>query len=211
LVISDMARRRRNIKLSSPIRQRKLVAALAYLIVVAVIAIAAVQRAGPRPAGSDWSIFDQKSLLVSGVVDGDTLTVQDSTGHQTTVRLLGIDAPEMVDPSTNQPAHWAERAKAYVQARAAGKAVTLRLEPVQTRDRYDRLLAYIYLSDTDCLNMDLVRDGQAYADRRFRHSYRPQYEMAENEARRKLRGLWKDVTEDTMPAWRRAWLHSRDQ
>jgi len=111
------------------------------------------------------------------------------------------------DPATDRPAHWAERSRTYLQARIEGKSVTLRLEPIETRDRDDRLLAYVYLTDGDCINLDLIRDGQAYADRRFKHSYRPQYEQAENEARKKDRGLWKGLTEAQMPAWRRVWLH----
>jgi micrococcal nuclease len=168
-----------------------------------------------KSARDDWTSFDHRSFLVSRVVDGDTIHVRshaaDAGKGETIVRLVGIDAPEMIDPATGRPAHWAERATRYVQGRAAGKVVSLRLEPVETRDRYDRLLAYVYLSDGDCLNLDLVRDGQAYAERRHRHSYRPQYEQAESEARRKKRGLWKDVTEQQMPPWRRVWLHRRDE
>ena len=161
--------------------------------------------------GDDWSAFDHRTFVVSRVIDGDTIHIKSNEGSsETIVRLIGIDAPELHDPGTSQPAYWSDRARAYLDARASGKPVTLRLEPIQTRDRYGRLLAYVYLSDADCLNADLIHDGQAYADRRFRHSYRPQYEQAESEARRKQRGLWKDVTEDQMPAWRRAWLHARD-
>lgn len=191
-------------------RRHKLLAAMGYLLVAALILSCAADHA-TKPS-NDWRRFDHQRAVVTHVTDGDTLRVGfGEASEETTVRLLGIDAPELTDVSTGRPAHWADRARKYVEARAAGKTVTLRLEPTQSRDRYDRLLAYVYLSDGDCLNLDIVRDGQAYADRRFRHSYRPQYEMAENEARRKKRGLWKDVTEDQMPPWRRAWLHERNQ
>jgi micrococcal nuclease len=179
---------------------------LGSLLLLALSFTAVREHVGPK--SSDWKRFDHETFVVSTVVDGDTIHIRDQSGSDTKVRLVGVDAPELTDPSTGLPAHWAERAKDYLTARADGKNVTLRLEPVQTRDRFGRLLAYIYLSDGDCLNLDLVRDGQAYADRRFRHSYLPQYAQAENEARRKKTGLWKDVTEDQMPPWRRAWLHS---
>jgi micrococcal nuclease len=175
---------------------------------VLVLAIAAV-REQLGGTSSDWSRFDHKTFLVSKVVDGDTIHIRADDGSDTAVRLIGVDAPELVDQSTNLPSHWAERAKTYMIARSEGKQVTLRLEPVQTRDRYNRLLAYVYLSDSDCLNLDLIRDGQAYADRRHKHSYLPQYTQLENETRRKKIGLWKEVTEDQMPPWRRAWLHSK--
>jgi endonuclease YncB( thermonuclease family) len=73
------------------------------------------------------------------------------------------------------------------------------------------LLAYVYLSDLDCLNLDMVRDGRAYADRRYRHTFRPQFELAEAEARKKQRGLWKDLTEEQIPPWRREWLQRSRQ
>jgi endonuclease YncB( thermonuclease family) len=181
---------------------------VALLLLVVSIAIAQWRLLDKRhgaAASGDWATFDKKRLLVTRVADGDTIIVR-STAGETRVRLLGVDAPELRRENGSHPDHWADRAAAYTRGRAEGKFVTLQLDPPQTRDTYDRLLAYVYLSDTDCLNMDLVRDGQAYADRRFKHSFRPQYEMAENEARKKQRGLWRDVTVEQMPAWRREWL-----
>jgi micrococcal nuclease len=187
-----------------------LLAGSGYFLLVALAFLVGLDHL--RPSGgaksNDWTAFDHQQFIVSRVVDGDTIHIQrQGSSGETIVRLLGVDAPEMHDPTTGRPAHWAERAKSYVQARADRKNVTIVLEPIETRDRYGRLLAYVYLSDNDCLNIDLVHDGQAYADRRFPHSYHSQYAQAENDARRKQRGLWKGVTEDMMPAWRRAWLH----
>jgi len=200
-------------KLSSPLRRRKLMAFAGYVMAVSVAVLIGWDHL--RPSGrtrDDWSGFDHQSFIVSRVINGDTLQIKHANDPtETIVHLIGIDAPEMKDPATGKPAHWAERALAYLRARAENKRVTLRLEPIETRDSEDRLLAYIYLNDTDCLNLDLVRDGQAYADRRSPHSYHAQYEQAESEARTKLRGLWQGLVENDMPAWRRVWLHSRNQ
>jgi micrococcal nuclease len=163
---------------------------------------------GARSSGGDWATFDKQRFLVTRVADGDTIAISSPAG-EVKVRLLGIDAPELFPEGRSGPDHWAERAAAYTRGRAEGKFVTLQLDAPQTRDKFDRLLAYVYLSDTDCLNVDLVRDGQAYAHRLFKHSFKPQFEMAENEARAKKRGLWKDVTVDQMPPWRRDWLNER--
>lgn len=188
---------RRRIRLTSPLTRRKLLTRGGYFLAIVLAAVAVMERY--RLGNDDWAAFDHQTFIVSRVIDGDTIRVDPDT----TVRLLGVDAPELPD------AHWASQARDYVQARALGRQVVLRLDQVQTRDRYGRLLAYVYLDDGDCLNMDLIQDGQAYADRRFKHSYRPQYEMAENEARKKGRGLWKDITEQQMPPWRRRWLQSQ--
>jgi micrococcal nuclease len=193
-------------------RRRRLISLLVYLVLLILSLLFGVDQLHKTGRNSDdWAAFDHQSFMVSKVVDGDTLHIRRPLGgDETIVRLLGIDAPEMHDPTTNQPAHWARQASSYLRARAQDKVVTIRLEPIATRDKYERLLAYVYLSDSDCVNLDLVRDGQAYADRRFRHSYKPQYEQAENEARTKQRGLWKNLTEDQMPPWRRVWVHERN-
>lgn len=125
-----------------------------------------------------------------------------SAAPATKVRLIGIDAPEA-------GSHFAEQAAAYLVVRTTQKPLILRLEPTETRDRFGRLLAYVYSSDASCVNQEIVRDGFAYADRRHRHSLRAQFEMAENEARKKSRGLWKDLAQSDMPEWRREWLRER--
>ena len=85
---------------------------------------------------------------------------------------------------------------------STSKPVTLRLDATQTRDKYRRLLAYVYVGDAENVNLALVRDGHAYAHRVFTHSLRRQFEQAEDEVRRKGTGLWADVTDEQMPAWR---------
>ena len=81
-------------------------------------------------AGDDWRNFDRRTVYVTHVADGDTISVRPvSGGPETRVRLLGIDAPEL--HSRDDPSHadfWAWEARRYTEARAAGKPVTLRLE-----------------------------------------------------------------------------------
>ena len=157
--------------------------------------------------GDDWQNFDHESVRVTRVIDGDTVIVRRAGGgDDTTVRLLGVDASEMHYATHEPPDFWAERATNYSTSRMKDKLLTIRLEPTRTRDRYGRLLAYLYLTESDNLNLDLIHDGQAYADRRFRHSFASQFQQAENEARSKRRGLWENVREDQMPPWRREWL-----
>ena len=160
-----------------------------------------------RYRGDDWGNFDHRECLVTAVIDGDTVTIRAASGGpETRVRLLGIDAPEEHDKRTGKPAYWADRATNYLRARADGKSVTIRLEPTKTRDKYNRLLAYLYVSDKENLNLSIVHDGQAYADRRFQHTLRTQFEQEENDARLKKRGLWKEVRDDQQPRWRQRWL-----
>lgn len=165
--------------------------------------------------GDDWGNYDRRPVVVTSVIDGDTLRVcRSPTADDEPVRLLGIDAPEMTPADGRAgPDHWAAEASAYLQRAlgggGSGATVTLRLDSTQTRDKYRRLLAYAYVGDAENLNLAMVRDGHAYAHRMFPHSLRRQFEQAEDEARGKGRGLWADVKEPQMPAWRQRWLAER--
>lgn len=156
----------------------------------------------------DYSTLDRKRVAVAEVLDGETFVIEDRP--RTHVRLLGVAAPE--GPS----GHFFPESRAYLRGRLSGRAVLLKLDGTQTRDDAGRLLAYVYLTDTDLLNADIIRDGRAFADRRRRHTLGPQLEQLESEARKKRRGLWEQIDDASiapqhrMPAWRRQWLDSLD-
>jgi len=81
------------------------------------------------------------------VVDGDTVRVELPSGVET-VRITGIDTPEVVHPSEPEACFGAE-ATAFAKDTLDGQAVTLELDPTQDeRDRYDRLLAHVHVGDT---------------------------------------------------------------
>ncbi len=84
-----------------------------------------------------------------------------------------------------------EGATEYLSEQIRGKRVILKLESPQTRDAEGRLLAYVYLDVSDCLNVDLVREGFARADRVNPYLMRALVERAEADARKHRRGIWK--------------------
>ena len=84
------------------------------------------------------------------------------------------------------------------------------MDATQTRDPAGHLLAYVYFTDTDLINLDIVHDGQAFADRRVTHSLHQQIEQAENEARKKQRGMWKEMKWNDQPEWRQEWVREPD-
>ncbi|MFT3787263.1 MAG: thermonuclease family protein [Tepidisphaeraceae bacterium] len=189
---------------------RAIIAALAAILGIAGYAIDRGVRHSPA-ADADWQAYDKHSAKVTRVVDGDTLVIDlpDKPDATTKIRLLGIDAPELHDDATGKADYFADRALAYAKARAEGQTVTIRLDETRTRDKYGRLLAYVYLSNAEMLNEALVRDGQAYAFRTFPCQFLNQLETAEGTARSGKRGLWKEVQIDQMPEWRREWLKER--
>lgn len=91
------------------------------------------------------------------VVDGDTIAVSFS-GQTETVRYIGIDTPESVKPNTPVEC-FAKAASNFNKSLVANHQVTLRFDR-ELRDRYGRLLAYVYRGDR-LVNAELVRRGYA--------------------------------------------------
>jgi len=126
----------------------------------AVVAAVAAALAGGVSAG--WWLGGRAvatiPATVTEVVDGDTIVVALADGRVETVRLLGIDTPETVDPDEPVECYGPE-ASAYAHARLDGRAVRLERD-VERRDRYGRMLAYVYV-DGVRVNDDLLRLGYA--------------------------------------------------
>ena len=127
---------------------------------------------------------------VEHVVDGDTVSVRlaDRTER---VRLLGIDTPESVKADTPVEC-FAKEAAARLSALLPRHVAVRLVRDVEERDRYGRLLAYVYRQPDDLfVNLDLVRGGYAQL-----LTYPPnvahvdELRRAAGDARRAGRGLW---------------------
>lgn len=95
------------------------------------------------------------NVRVSRVHDGDTVSIILGRKREM-VRLIGIDAPEM----GQRP--WGKMAKRHLEGILAGSGWTVTIEfDVQERDRYGRLLAYLWTVDGRLINLEMVRDGYA--------------------------------------------------
>ncbi len=137
---------------------------------------------------------------VKRVTDGDTLVL--TNGER--VRLIGIDAPESrPNPRAEKQAEKEGKdSKAIIaMGKEATKFVKTLVKPgdevklefdVEKRDRYGRLLAYVYLSDGKMLNEEIVKAG--YANLLTippNVKYQKKFLKAYHEARENKRGLWK--------------------
>lgn len=150
------------------------------------------------------------TVEVVDVVDGDTVKVRFRNGTRETVRLLGVDTPEVRGenapdefegvPSTDEGRQClrtaGERASAHAEATLLGETVGLGFDESEgRRGYYGRLLAYVYV-DGRQFNYGLVADGYA---RMYDSSFveRPRYAAAERAARSAGRGLWTCATGST--------------
>ncbi|MCY2930596.1 MAG: thermonuclease family protein [Planctomycetota bacterium] len=112
--------------------------------------------------------------------------------------VCGEDTPETVKPNT-PPQHFGKEASEFTKAACLGKTVRVELVEGHTRDKYDRLLAYIYLPDGRCLNTVLVAEGYAYADPRYDHPHKDEYARLQARAKKAKLGLWKDLKPEDLP------------
>lgn len=149
----------------------------------------------------------QKSPLIKAkvtrVVDGDTVHVS-LNGADETVRLIGVDTPETVKPNSPvQP--YGKEASDYTRSQLEGKTVYIEKD-VQERDRYGRLLAYIWMdqptaaSDREIrsklFNAGLLLDGYArILTMPPNVKYVDYFIGCQKEAREGIKGLWGPVTD----------------
>ncbi len=150
---------------------------------------------------ADRDTLDGKIFMVVHGVDGDTLDVMVPGEHEYVqrIRLWAVDTPETVKPDTPVQ-HFGPEASAFAKSQAMGKQVRLELEPgKRTRDKYDRLLAWIYLPDGTLLNRQLIELGYGYADPRFPHARMSEMKKLQAQAMNEGRGLWKDVQTSDLP------------
>jgi endonuclease YncB( thermonuclease family) len=132
------------------------------------------------------SIADTISGRVVGVSDGDTLTVLDSTNHQTRIRLHQIDAPEK-----NQD--FGARSKQSLSDLVFEKSVTVE---VDTTDKYGRTVGKVLIGGVDA-NLEQVKRGMAWVYRQYAHDQA--YYTAEETARQARVGLWSQP--NPIPPW----------
>jgi micrococcal nuclease len=126
-------------------------------------------------------------------VDGDTVYVSiprppEGVKRYESVRFIGVDTPETVHPKKIVE-RFGKAASEFTRRRLLYKIVYLAYD-WQLRDRYDRLLAYVYLPDGSCHNAELIREGYGHAYTRFPFQFLEAFRALEREAREQGRGLW---------------------
>jgi micrococcal nuclease len=124
------------------------------------------------------------------VLDGDTLSVKVDE-REITVRMLGINTPETVDP--RRPAEcYGKEASGETKKLLKGHNVQLRLNPDrEVLDKYGRYLAYVYRDDGLFVNEYLIRNGFG-KEYTYGKPYDEQgkFRKAEEEAKEGKVGLW---------------------
>jgi micrococcal nuclease len=127
------------------------------------------------------------NVVVKKIIDGDTF----QTDAEETVRLIGINAPEISDI-------FGREAKNHLSNLILGKVVYLGLDEIsKERDQYNRLLRYVML-DTIDINKKMIDDGFAFAYLKYKFNKSGEYERSQIYASQNNFGIWEN-TKDQNP------------
>ncbi len=166
-------------------------------IVSAIVALSSVACGGGGGGASARTAPGTATL--ARVVDGDTIRVR-INGREERVRLVGIDTPESVKPGTPVQCY-ALAASARTKALLPKGAAVRLVRDVEERDRYGRLLAYVYrVRDGLFVNLALVREGYAVTltvPPNVAHT--DEFVAAARDAREHGRGLWGRCGAEAIP------------
>lgn len=138
------------------------------------------------------SEMDKKKLFkIVKVTDGDTITAI-IRGKNESIRLLGIDTPETVDP--RKPVQcFGKAASDKMKSLVLGKYVKLVDDSTQgNRDKYKRLLRFVYLPDSKAtfVNGEMVKQGFAFSYKEYPTKMLEKFNNFEKYARENNLGLW---------------------
>jgi len=163
-----------------------------------VILLTVATRSGRLGKTSQIAEVNQPGLYnVARFIDGDTIEV-DMNGSVETVRFIGVDTPETHKPNTPVQCY-GEAAAAYTKSLIGSQKVRLQADPLDTnRDRYGRLLRYVYLPNGTLAEDQIIKNGYGFAYTLFPFEKVEQFKADQAEAQASKAGLWAacQVTED---------------
>ncbi len=168
---------------------KKLTKILQAILLIVVIYFGVNPNIGNVKINSSALIKDSGYYKVVKVYDGDTIEV-DMLGNLEKIRMIGVNTPETHDP--RKPVEcFGQAASDYTHTQLDGKNVRLEADPInQNRDRYDRLLRYVYLEDGTLYNAKLIEEGYGFALLAFPFTKTDQFAQLEKQAREQSKGLW---------------------
>lgn len=131
-------------------------------------------------------------LLVTKVIDGDSLKGTIGKNRRVEVRLWGIDAPEWKQ-------NYSQQSRRYLNKTILKKTVRIK---TKGHDKYGRMLGILYLKDANgsSINGQLVELGYAWVYKRYCNTnICKTWQQAQQDAKENRRGLWQG--NDPMPPW----------
>lgn len=149
----------------------------------------ASQKGWLQPARETLGITTPGTYRVVAFNDGDTITV-DMDGAEERVRMIGVDTPETQDPRKNVQC-FGKAASDFTKQLIGDQPVRLEADPENSnRDRYNRLLRYVYLPDGTMVQAKIIEQGYGFAYTAFPFTKLEEFRQLEKIARTNSIGLW---------------------
>ncbi len=166
---------------------KRQIISLAISLIIAASSYYATKH--PQHAAQIASDVPAGTYNVTEFVDGDTIAV-DMNGKKEKIRMIGVDTPETHDPRKSVEC-FGQAAAAYTKTLIGDKPVRLEADQLSTnRDRYDRLLRYVYTSDNKLVEAEIIKNGYGFAYVSFPFSKLDEFRGYEKQARDQNKGLW---------------------
>jgi micrococcal nuclease len=167
--------------------------ATGYIVVIGIIVtiVTVILYVQNRPKVRYAHLIQENVLYkVVNVLDGDTL-VANVSGHEVTIRLIGMDTPEVVDPRKPVQCYGPE-ASVKGHELLEGKEIYLEKDLSKTYDMYGRVLAYAKFLDGELYNEKMIEEGFAreYTFNKEKYKYQSKFKAAQKAAQSEKLGLW---------------------
>lgn len=162
---------------------------LGLLLLALLILIVSVAVVGGKRFLANLNQHQPGLYSVSRFVDGDTIAVN-MNGHTERIRFIGVDTPETHKPNTPVQCY-GPAAAAFTQRTIGRQHLRLVSDPLSTdRDRYNRLLRYVYLPNGTDVNELLIKQGYGFYYPYFPFTKSQVFKADEQQAIQAKRGLW---------------------
>lgn len=157
--------------------------------VVQAVSTTSVESINNKSTSSEYLYY-----TVSSVVDGDTVKIN-MNGKTETLRLIGLDTPETLDPRKLVQC-FGKEASNKAKELLVGKKVRIETDPSQgSKDKYNRTLAYIYLENGLFYNKYMIEQGYAHEyTYNIPYKYQSEFKEAVKRSQDSKLGLWSPDT-----------------
>jgi len=160
-----------------------------WVLIVSIVVLLG-QRYGWFDSAKQTAQVNQPGLYrVIRFDDGDTIVV-DMNGAKETIRFIGVDTPETHDPRKAVQC-FGQAASNFTKTFISTNNVRLEADPLNTnRDRYNRLLRYVYLPNGTLVNAEIIKQGYGFAYLSFPFTKAEEFRQYQTAAREQGKGLW---------------------
>ncbi|MDB5186168.1 MAG: hypothetical protein JWL85_691 [Candidatus Saccharibacteria bacterium] len=168
-------------------QKKKLISVFIALIVAAAGYFAALSK--PEQTAQLLGTSTNGTYRVTQFADGDTITV-DMNGKEEKIRMIGVDTPETHDPRKAVQC-FGQAASDFTKQLIGSNTVRLEADDLSSnRDRYDRLLRYVYLPDGRLVQAEIIKQGYGFAYTSFPFTKSDEFKSYEQAAKSSNLGLW---------------------